>query len=205
MEPNLAERIYIRSSIKFLHFVPFRQQIWPPRAILVSDWLILKKHGSAHVDQHGLQGIATVSYKTYRDTYRNTYQISRYISLVEKGCYALKKIWPVDLDLWPWKSIGFQILIRTKYVPSLVKIHWRMLILECSQGCYAVKKIDLVTLTLKIDRVDQLFFFITRWTIQALESLWFVIPSPTKLRRDIVTLPSVSPSFCPSVTSLWTL
>ena len=33
-------------------------------------------------------------------------------------------------DLWPWKSIGFQILLRTKYVPSLVKIHWRMLILE---------------------------------------------------------------------------
>ena len=42
-EPNLAESIYIRSSIKFLHFVPFRQQIWPPRAILVSDWLMLKK------------------------------------------------------------------------------------------------------------------------------------------------------------------
>ena len=40
-----------------------------------------------------------------------------------------------DLDLWPWKSIGFQIPLRTKYVPSLVKIHWRMLILECSQGC----------------------------------------------------------------------
>jgi hypothetical protein len=32
--------------------------------------------------------------------------------------------WP-----WPWKSIGFQTLLRTKYVPSLVKIHWRMLIL----------------------------------------------------------------------------
>ena len=46
---------------------------------------------------------------------------------------------PSDLDLWPWKSIGFQTLLRTKYVPSLVKIHWRMLILECSQGCYAVK------------------------------------------------------------------
>ena len=43
MEPNLAESIYIRSSIKFLHFVPFRQQIWPPKAILVSDWLMLKK------------------------------------------------------------------------------------------------------------------------------------------------------------------
>ena len=48
------------------------------------------------------------------------------------------QIWPCDLDLWLWKSIGFQILLRTKYVPSLVKIHWRMLILECSQGCYAV-------------------------------------------------------------------
>jgi hypothetical protein len=40
---------------------------------------------------------------------------------------------------WPWKSIGFQTLLRIKYVPSLVKIHWRILILECSQGCYAVK------------------------------------------------------------------
>ena len=60
-----------------------------------------------------------------------------------QGCYAVKKItrWP-----WPWKSIGFQILLRTKYVPSLVKIHWRMLILECSQGCYRVK-IRPVTLT----------------------------------------------------------
>jgi hypothetical protein len=46
---------------------------------------------------------------------------------------------PGDIDLWPWKSIGFQNLVRTKHVPSLVTIHWRMLILECSQGCYAVK------------------------------------------------------------------
>ena len=30
------------------------------------------------------EGIVTVSYKTYRDTYRNTYQISQYVSLVEK-------------------------------------------------------------------------------------------------------------------------
>jgi hypothetical protein len=57
---------------------------------------------------------------------------------------------PSDLDLWPWKSIGFQTLLRTKYVPSLVKIHWRMLILECSQGCYAVK-FDPVTLTFDLE------------------------------------------------------
>jgi hypothetical protein len=43
MEPNLAGSIYVRSSIKFLHFVPFGQQIWLPRAILVSDWLMLNK------------------------------------------------------------------------------------------------------------------------------------------------------------------
>jgi hypothetical protein len=43
MEPNLAGSIYVRSSIKFLRFVPFGQQKWLPRAILVSDWLMLNK------------------------------------------------------------------------------------------------------------------------------------------------------------------
>ena len=43
MEPNLTVSIYVRSSIKFLHFVPFHQQIWPPRAVLVSDWLLFKQ------------------------------------------------------------------------------------------------------------------------------------------------------------------
>ena len=43
MEPNLALSIYVTSSINFLHFVPFHQQIWLPRAILVSDLLLFKK------------------------------------------------------------------------------------------------------------------------------------------------------------------
>ena len=63
----------------------------------------------------------------------------------------------LTFDLWPWKSIGFQTLIRTKYVPSLVKIHWRMLILECSQGCYVVNiwpgDRDFWPMTMKINRV----------------------------------------------------
>jgi hypothetical protein len=42
-------------------------------------------------------------------------------------------------SLEPYWFFKVQILLRTKYVPSLVKIHWRMLILECSQGCYTVK------------------------------------------------------------------
>jgi hypothetical protein len=75
----------------------------------------------------------------------------------KRGVSPRLKIRPCDLDLWPWKSIWFQILLRSKYVPSLVKIRWRMLILECSQGCYAVKiwpgDIDLWPMTLKINRV----------------------------------------------------
>jgi hypothetical protein len=43
MELNSAGSIYVRCSIKFLRFVPFGQQIWLPRAILVSDWLMLNK------------------------------------------------------------------------------------------------------------------------------------------------------------------
>jgi hypothetical protein len=39
----LAGSIYARSSIKILRFIPFGQQIWLPRAILVSDWLLLNK------------------------------------------------------------------------------------------------------------------------------------------------------------------
>jgi hypothetical protein len=39
-----------------------------------------------------------------------------------QGCCTVKNL-PRDLDLWPWKSIGFQTLLRTKYVPSLVKIN----------------------------------------------------------------------------------
>jgi hypothetical protein len=30
------------SSIKIVHFVPIHLQTWPPQAILVSDWPILK-------------------------------------------------------------------------------------------------------------------------------------------------------------------
>jgi hypothetical protein len=43
IEPNLAGSIYVRSSIQFLCFVPFGQQIWLPRAILASDWLMITK------------------------------------------------------------------------------------------------------------------------------------------------------------------
>jgi hypothetical protein len=51
-------------------------------------------------------------------------------------------IWPSDLDLWFMTLKINRVPDSPKdymYAPSLVKIHWRMLILECSQGYYAVK------------------------------------------------------------------
>ena len=43
MKWNLVGSIYGRSFLKIANLVPFRQQTWPPQAILVSDWLISKK------------------------------------------------------------------------------------------------------------------------------------------------------------------
>jgi hypothetical protein len=46
MDRNLIGSILGRSFIKIAHLVPIRQQTWPPKAILVSDWLISKKSSS---------------------------------------------------------------------------------------------------------------------------------------------------------------
>ena len=47
-------------------------------------------------------------------------QIERYLNKgnAKRGVSPRLNIWPGDLDRWPWKSIGFQILLRTKYVPK---------------------------------------------------------------------------------------
>ena len=92
----------------------------------------------------------------------------------KRGVSPRLKIRSCDLDLWPWKSIGFQILLRSKYVPSLGNIHWRMLILECSQGCYAVKiwpsDIDFWPMTLKINRTTHVPSLVKiHWRILILE------------------------------------
>ena len=76
-------------------------------------------------------------------SWKHNDMIKNMVSLEIDFKQGQRKAWciplPKNLTLWPWKSIGFEILLKTKHVPSLVKIHWRMLILECSQGCYAVK------------------------------------------------------------------
>jgi hypothetical protein len=42
MNRNLVGSIYGWSSLKIAHFVMIHLQTWPPQAILVSDWPILK-------------------------------------------------------------------------------------------------------------------------------------------------------------------
>jgi hypothetical protein len=40
---KLGRKHLYKVLYKVSPFVPFHQQIWPPRAILVSDWLLFKK------------------------------------------------------------------------------------------------------------------------------------------------------------------
>ena len=70
----------------------------------------------------------------------------------KRGVSPRLKIRSCDLDLWPWKSIWFQILQRTKYIPSLVKIHSRILILVFTRMLCG-KNMTPWPLTLKINRV----------------------------------------------------
>jgi hypothetical protein len=104
----------------------------------------------------------------------------RMLILVFTRMLRSKRNWPGDLDLWPWKSIGFQILLRTKYmyVPSLVKTHWRMLILECSQGCYAVIFFDPVTLTVDLENqypTNVHIFKLGSGNVQSFMNFWLIM------------------------------
>jgi hypothetical protein len=56
-----------------------------------------------------------------------------------RGKILTQLSWPLTYEAMTLKINRVSAILRTKYVPSLVKIHWRMLILECSQRCYAVK------------------------------------------------------------------
>jgi hypothetical protein len=85
MEPNLAGSIYVRSSIKFLRFVPFGQQIWLPRAILVSDWLMVNKSSP-------LKLIGQIKLNLAGSIYARSY--IKNLHLV-----------PFDLQIWPPRAI----------------------------------------------------------------------------------------------------
>jgi hypothetical protein len=69
MNRNLVGRIYGKSSVAIAHCVPIRSQIWPPQAILVSDWpifknLLLRNH-LANVTKLGRMHLWEVLYTDY--------------------------------------------------------------------------------------------------------------------------------------------
>ena len=147
MEPNLAESIYIRSSIKFLHFVPFCQQIWLPRTILVSDWLMLKKSsplkllgqmepnlaGSIYIrssikllhlvpfDQQTWPLLLKIEQKVNLHVFGNkskTIKDIRKMMSTARSIYPeiLKKIWLLILELLPFLAhLAFNLLLRNHW------------------------------------------------------------------------------------------
>jgi hypothetical protein len=133
-----------------------------------------------------------------------------------------QKNWPGDLDLWHWKSKGFQILLRTKYVPSLVKIHWRMLILECSQRCYMVTiwpgDLDLWPMTLMETAKHLIYWCTLCWWRQQITSFIDALrlfidggntfphyPLANEVEKGYSNA-AIRPSVCPSVhPSFWSI
>ena len=95
MEPNLAGSIYVRSSIKLLHLIPFDQQTWP---LLLKIEHRVKLHvfgnNSKTVNNNrNLTGVKMIS--TARSNYPE----------------ILKKIWLPILELLPFFRQIFKILI----------------------------------------------------------------------------------------------
>jgi hypothetical protein len=137
---NLVVFHYLRMCICNLAWLEGKGGIWCEwqykRGSTVQSAVINNRH--IHIIYSNLQCISVTEYIFW------TWLLHRQNKQGQCKAWHIPLPLKIDLvtltfDIWPWKSIGFQILLRTKYVPSLVKIHWRMLILECSQGCYRVK------------------------------------------------------------------
>jgi hypothetical protein len=118
-----------------------------------------------------LKGHRVIFFTAYNPCEHSRINILQWI-LIKLGTYlVLRRIWnPFDFQChsrinilqWILIKLGIYLVLKiiwkwTKYVSSLVKIHWRMLILECSQRCYAAQiwpgDLDLWSMTLKINRV----------------------------------------------------
>ena len=95
MEPNLAGSIYVRSSIKLLHLVPFGQQTWP---LLLKIEQMVKLHvfGNNSKTVYNIRNLTRVKMiRTARSNYPE----------------ILKKIWLPILELLPFFHQIFKILI----------------------------------------------------------------------------------------------
>jgi hypothetical protein len=94
MEPNLAGSIYVRSSIKPLHLVPFGQQTWS---------LLLKIEHMVKLHVFGNNSKTINNIRNLISTARSNYPV------------ILKKIWLPILELLPFFHQIFKILILSVF------------------------------------------------------------------------------------------
>ena len=92
MEPNLAGSIYVRSSIKPLHLIPFGQQTWP---LLLKIEHRVKLHVFGN-NSKTVNNIRNLTWVKMISTGRSNYP------------EILKKIWLPILELLPFFSSNFQ-------------------------------------------------------------------------------------------------
>ena len=139
MKPNLAGSIYVRSSIKFLRFVPFGQQIWLPRAILVSDWLMLKKISSETAWPNGAKlgrkHLCKVLYKV--SSFRSVWPTN--MAAKSNSCFWLatvKKIFSSE-TAWPnGAKLGRKHLCKVLYKVSSFRSVWPTNMAAKSNSCF---------------------------------------------------------------------
>jgi hypothetical protein len=70
MEPNLAGSIYVRSSIKLLHLVPFDQQTWPLLLLKIEHTVKLHVFGNNSKTVNNIRNLTVVKMiRTARSNY----------------------------------------------------------------------------------------------------------------------------------------
>ena len=121
MNWNLVGSIYVRSSIKIVHFVPIRWQTWPPQAILDFDWSISKK--SSPLKLHGQMNWNLVESIYGRSSYKDcSFCPGPLTNMADTGMFVSD--WSISKKYSPLKPLGQmnRNLVGNIYGRSSIKI-----------------------------------------------------------------------------------